>query len=152
MATAEWIESAARAERRRGPQEITDIHLTHVPRGLPAAEQRERRKAARTVIRRAARKHACPRLADEHAVCLRKGCLTEAREHLDTLGLLEPEPPPPRRKAARERGGKYCTGCERVRPLNQFWRDRNRLDGHATRCKTCSRRARNTTKTSREST
>lgn len=134
MALSEQIESASRIERRRGPQEITDIHLTHNPRGRLDQEAAERRKAARAVARLAAQ----------------FGMGDAVGELLDALGLTRDTTPaaPARPRPARWRDAKECTLCRVVKPLDQFWRDRNHTDGHASRCKACGRRARNANKES----
>lgn len=33
--------------------------------------------------------------------------------------------------------GKYCPKCEKVKPLDDFPRNRNRYDGHGAHCKLC---------------
>jgi predicted amidophosphoribosyltransferase len=33
---------------------------------------------------------------------------------------------------------KMCSGCRRVLPLSDFWKDATRLDGHMARCETCA--------------
>lgn len=35
---------------------------------------------------------------------------------------------------------KFCTGCEKTKPIGEFPSDASKADGHHTRCKDCKRR------------
>lgn len=116
MATEAAIGIAARGDYNP-PASATMHHegdaTLYRPRAAAQVEADERRQAARSVIRLALGRHACPALASHPKPCLdprHKDDVRDAREVLQTCGLADHEPVTQLR----------CSTCHRRKAVSQF--------------------------------
>lgn len=142
-----WVDSALQTLKRPVAAKDLSVDARFGADGAPENPflRALQRDLARLNVRRIANRHDCEGTCKrpEHAADVEF-----AAEVLDILGLtyeppaaveVEPEPEPAPEPAPAPTS-KRCSGCDAVKPLEEFNRESRRPDGLSNTCRECTRR------------